>query len=48
MTLRTGPSGPFAWKIDHYSDEWDNAPMPYSIFFTDTGDAFTAPTSSAI
>jgi lipoprotein-anchoring transpeptidase ErfK/SrfK len=26
-------------EIDHYSDEWDNAPMPYSIFFTETGDA---------
>jgi hypothetical protein len=25
--------------IDHHSDEWDNAPMPYSIFFTKTGDA---------
>ena len=34
------PSGtfrPFRMEIDHYSDEWDNAPMPYSIFFTDTG-----------
>jgi hypothetical protein len=26
-------------EIDHYSDEWDNAPMPYSIFFTQTGNA---------
>ena len=25
--------------IDHYSKEWDNAPMPYSIFFTQSGDA---------
>jgi hypothetical protein len=36
------PSGafkPFRMEIDHYSDEWDNAPMPYSIFFTKTGDA---------
>ena len=34
------PSGtfrPFRMEIDHFSDEWDNAPMPYSIFFTDTG-----------
>jgi len=34
------PSGtftPFRMEIDHRSDEWDNAPMPYSIFFTDTG-----------
>jgi L,D-transpeptidase-like protein len=36
------PSGtfkPFRMDIDHHSDEWDNAPMPYSIFFTNTGDA---------
>ncbi|MEJ2376203.1 MAG: L,D-transpeptidase [Pseudolabrys sp.] len=36
------PSGtfrPFRMEIDHYSQEWDNAPMPYSIFFTKTGDA---------
>ncbi len=26
-------------EIDHYSEEWDNAPMPYSIFFTQTGNA---------
>ena len=25
--------------IDHHSDEWDNAPMPYAIFFTETGNA---------
>jgi lipoprotein-anchoring transpeptidase ErfK/SrfK len=31
------PSGsfkPFRMEIDHRSDEWDDAPMPYSIFFT--------------
>jgi hypothetical protein len=36
------PSGtfkPFRMEIDHTSDEWDDAPMPYSIFFTQTGDA---------
>jgi hypothetical protein len=36
------PSGtfkPFRKAIDHYSEEYDNAPMPYSIFFTRTGDA---------
>ena len=36
------PSGsfkPFRMEIDHFSEEWDNAPMPYSIFFTKTGDA---------
>jgi lipoprotein-anchoring transpeptidase ErfK/SrfK len=34
------PSGtfkPFRMEIDHHSDEYDNAPMPYSIFFTQTG-----------
>ncbi|MFZ0112089.1 MAG: L,D-transpeptidase, partial [Pseudolabrys sp.] len=30
---------PFRMEIDHYSDEYDNAPMPYSIFFTQTGNA---------
>ena len=24
---------------EHYSREWDNAPMPHSIFFTDAGNA---------
>ena len=36
------PSGvfkPFRMEIDHHSEEWDNAPMPYSIFFTQTGNA---------
>jgi L,D-transpeptidase catalytic domain len=36
------PSGefkPFRMDKDHYSQEWDNAPMPYSIFFTLHGDA---------
>jgi lipoprotein-anchoring transpeptidase ErfK/SrfK len=36
------PSGtfkPFRMEIDHYSDEYDQAPMPYSIFFTRTGNA---------
>jgi len=34
------PSGtfkPFRMEADHFSDEYDSAPMPYSIFFTDTG-----------
>lgn len=34
------PSGtfkPFRMEIDHYSDEYDQAPMPYSVFFTQTG-----------
>jgi L,D-transpeptidase catalytic domain len=36
------PSGtfkPFRMEIDHYSEEWDDAPMPYSIFFTKIGHA---------
>ena len=36
------PSGtfkPFRMEIDHTSDEWDDAPMPYSIFFTKSGNA---------
>src|SRR5215475_6480210 len=36
------PSGtfkPFRMEIDHTSDEWDDAPMPYSIFFTQIGHA---------
>jgi hypothetical protein len=34
------PSGafkPFRMEIDHHSDEYDNAPMPYSMFFTQNG-----------
>jgi lipoprotein-anchoring transpeptidase ErfK/SrfK len=34
-----GTFKPFRMEIDHYSDEYDNAPMPYSIFFTQTGNA---------
>lgn len=36
------PSGifqPFRMEPDHFSAEWDNAPMPYSIFFTYQGHA---------
>ena len=36
------PSGrfrPFRMEADHYSKEWDEAPMPYSIFFTMEGHA---------
>ncbi len=32
-----GTFKPFRMDIDHFSQEWDNAPMPYSIFFTRTG-----------
>ena len=36
------PSGnfrPFRMEREHYSKEWDDAPMPYSIFFTGEGHA---------
>ena len=36
------PSGsftPFRMEADHFSQEWDDAPMPYSIFFTRQGHA---------
>src|SRR6188508_783474 len=36
------PSGdhqPFRMEEDHYSKEWDDAPMPNSIFFTTKGHA---------
>lgn len=29
----------FRMEADHYSKEWDDAPMPHSIFFTKTGHA---------
>jgi hypothetical protein len=36
------PSGRFTafrMEADHFSQEWDNAPMPHSIFFTERGHA---------
>jgi len=36
------PSGsfrPFRMERDHFSRQWDNAPMPHSIFFTTAGHA---------
>lgn len=36
------PSGnfrPFRMERDHFSKEWDDAPMPHSIFFTTRGHA---------
>jgi len=36
------PSGtytPFRMEPDHFSKEWDDAPMPHSIFFTQVGHA---------
>ena len=38
----TTPSGtwrPFRMEADHFSKEWDDAPMPHSIFFTPEGHA---------
>lgn len=35
----TGAFTPSRLAREHYSREWDNAPMPHSIFFTDTGHA---------
>jgi hypothetical protein len=34
-----GSFKPFRMDIDHHSDEFDDAPMPYSVFFTRTGTA---------
>jgi hypothetical protein len=34
-----GAFSPFRMERDHYSREWDDAPMPYSIFFTRKGHA---------
>jgi len=45
------PSGtfkPFRLEIDHYSEEWDNAPMPYSIFFTQEGHAIHGTNHSSL
>jgi hypothetical protein len=38
----TTPSGtfrPFRMEKEHFSKEWDDAPMPHSIFFTERGHA---------
>ena len=38
----TTPGGRFAidrMKVEHFSKEWDDAPMPHSIFFTTQGHA---------
>ncbi|MCC7347814.1 MAG: L,D-transpeptidase, partial [Variibacter sp.] len=34
-----GEFKPFRLEEDHYSKEWDDAPMPHSIFFTRQGHA---------
>jgi len=35
----TGSFRPSRMAVEHYSREWDDAPMPHSIFFTDAGHA---------
>jgi len=34
-----GSFRPFRLEAEHYSREWDDAPMPHSIFFTERGHA---------
>jgi lipoprotein-anchoring transpeptidase ErfK/SrfK len=34
-----GSYRPFRLEAEHYSKEWDDAPMPHSIFFTEQGHA---------
>lgn len=34
-----GSFRPFRMEREHFSREWDDAPMPYSIFFTERGHA---------
>jgi len=36
---RSGSYTAFRMEADHYSKEWDDAPMPHSIFFTKIGHA---------
>jgi lipoprotein-anchoring transpeptidase ErfK/SrfK len=38
-TTPTGAFTPSRLVKDHYSKEWDDAPMPHSIFFTESGHA---------
>ncbi|MGY2052047.1 L,D-transpeptidase [Methylobacterium sp. JK268] len=35
----TGQFTPSRMEREHYSKEWDDAPMPFSIFFTEAGHA---------
>jgi L,D-transpeptidase catalytic domain len=43
-----GQFKPFRMEKDHLSKEWDNAPMPYSIFFTKNGHAIHGTGHSSI
>ncbi len=38
-TTPTGTYKPFRMEEYHFSEEWDDAPMPHSIFFTQLGHA---------
>ncbi len=35
----SGSYAPFRMEADHFSKEWDDAPMPHAIFFTRSGHA---------
>ena len=42
MTVAVGGEARYSWPVStggHYSREWDDAPMPHSIFFTSAGHA---------
>jgi len=43
-----GSYTPFRMERDHFSREWDNAPMPNSIFFTARGHAIHGTTHASI
>jgi hypothetical protein len=43
-----GDFQPFRMEREHFSREWDNAPMPYSIFFTQQGHAIHGTNHSSI
>jgi lipoprotein-anchoring transpeptidase ErfK/SrfK len=42
-----GSFRPFRLEVEHYSQEWDDAPMPHSIFFTELGHAIHGTKSTA-
>jgi hypothetical protein len=42
-----GSFRPFRLEAEHYSREWDDAPMPHSIFFTEFGHAIHGTKSTA-
>lgn len=45
LTRYDTPNGayrPFRTELTHFSREWDNAPMPHAIFFSQSGHAIHA------